>query len=151
MISESIDIPRERLDDRIANGPPHLRPILLAVRDHGVGLAVVPQCRDTFELPTARPHVVIIGDDLHEALGPTAFDRLSLKRVVRRAGAAIVVSSSPEFLPYATAAGIALLGRDVVLVETLPAFELEWIHYIERYRPGILRLISTPYPEGRPQ
>ena len=121
----NLDVPRDRLE--------HLRPILLAMRDHGVAFAIVPQGKITFELP--RPDsICVIGDDLIEAKGPAAFDRLSLQRAVRRAEAAVIVSSEAHVLPYATAAALAVgLGSNVILVETLPTRELEWTAFIERY------------------
>jgi hypothetical protein len=149
MSALSFDVPKGRLTDGIENGSDYLRPLLLAVRDHGCAFAIVPQGRQVFEIPFDRPTMVLIGDDFEQALGPSGFHRASLKRTIRRINAAVIVSSAAHVVPYATAAAHAVgFGRHVVIVETLLKFEQAWISFVERYHPeGISTLVSTVRPD----
>jgi hypothetical protein len=65
--------PRSRLTAAIDHGPAHLRPIMRAVRDGGVAFCIVPQGGESFDLPTNRPNVLLICDDMFESCGPKPF------------------------------------------------------------------------------
>jgi hypothetical protein len=132
----------------VKHGPPHYQPIALAIR-HGAGLAQVMQHEGSFRVPLDKPTMLIIGDDLHLALGPKAFNTGSLRRFVQRAGHAIVVSSWPDPRAYAAAAySAAVLREHAVLVETLPEFEQAWIDAITGINPKINMTIFAVKPEG---
>ena len=122
---------------------------------HGITFAIITQDKITSELPHGpRTSICIISNNLIKAEGAGgAFDQLYFCGArVRRAETAVIVSSEAHVLPYATAAALAVgLGSNVILVETLPTRELEWTAFIERYRPGIIRMMTTVKPEGRPQ
>jgi hypothetical protein len=60
--------PRDRLTYAAENGQPHLRYIITTVRDHGVSLCLVPQGKSPFEPMHDRPAIVLIGNDMLEAV-----------------------------------------------------------------------------------
>lgn len=145
----NLSVPRERFTNAIEHGPEHFRPIMEAARDHGVGVCVVPQSIERFDLPRKLPNIVIVGDDMHEAKGPDAFHRKSLVRFIKRASGAVIVSSAPVTAAYAAAASNAALFRqDIVIVETRLEFEPVWKTFIETHHPGIALLLCTVEPQG---
>jgi len=121
------DISRARIDRYLATAPAHLRPILLAVRDQGCAWANIPQKAGRFEVPTGRPLISIIGDDLHVAMGPAGFHRKSVRRLLAASRFISIVAAEPQVLAYATPAlGAAGLGVNGTIIETRPEFELQW-------------------------
>ncbi|WP_210253187.1 hypothetical protein, partial [Beijerinckia sp. L45] len=125
----------------------HLVPIYTAVRDHGCASATVAHDSGPFRLPLDRPTITLIGDDTDTALGPTGFHRPSLRRFLKQCRSAVVVSSCAHLKPYATAATNAVLLRQhVVLVETRPQFEQEWITFIHAAQRRIAMFVSTIEP-----
>lgn len=145
----NLSVPRERFTHAIEHGPEHFRPIMEAARDHGVGVCVVPQGIERFDLPRKIPNIVIVGDDMHEAKGPDAFHRKSLVRFIKRASGAVIVSSAPVTAAYAAAAtNAALFRQDILIVETRLQFEPDWKDFIETHHPGIALLLCTVKPQG---
>lgn len=145
----NMSVPRERFTHLIEHGPEHFRPIMEAARDHGVGVCVVPQGIERFDLPRNLPNIVIVGDDMHEAKGPDAFHRKSLIRFIKRASGAVIVSCAPLTAAYAVAANNAALFRqDALIVETRLQFEPAWKDFIETHHPGIALLLCTVEPQG---
>jgi hypothetical protein len=145
----NISAPRSRLTWAIDNSPAHLRPIMIAVRDCGVSLCLVPQGKLRFDPPSNRPAIVLIGDDMHDAKGPNGFHRRSLVRFARRCSGAVIVACSPLVEAYASAAATAAgLRLNVLLVETRPQFEADWKAAIEAANPDIAFIIATVKPEG---
>lgn len=145
----NLSVPHERFTRAIERGPEHLRPIMEAARDHGVGICVVPQGAERFNPPRKRPNIVIVGDDMHEAKGPDAFHRKSLVRFIKRASGAVIVSCAPLPAAYAAAATNAALHRqDILIVETRLQFEPAWKTFVETYHPGIALLLCTVEPQG---
>ncbi len=136
--------PRERLDYAIEHGR-HLAPLYEAVRDFGCALVVVPQGLEPFELLTAdMPCIIVLGDDLVEALGPAAFDAKSLRRALKgvRLAAIVGCGPSPEF--YESAARHAvLLRKNVVIVETQPEHEIAWVNLIRSIAPDTAFLLGS--------
>lgn len=61
---------RDALDHALSRAPAHLRPAFLAVRDHGCGFVLAAQGSAPFRVPKDRPAIVVVGDDLAEALSP---------------------------------------------------------------------------------
>lgn len=143
-------VDKARLSYAIDHGPPHMRPIMTVVRDCGVVLGLVSQGRERFELPQRdRPAILLIGDDVHVAVGPSGFHRKSIKLFAKRCHSAVIVSCAPLVEAYATAAlECAALQHDVILVETRIEHETAWKEFIEAARPGIGFLIATLKPEG---
>ena len=127
----------------------HLRPIMTAVRDHGCQFCIVLQNIGRFSPPTARPTILLIGDDLDAALGPNAFHQKSLKRYIRRCRSAVIVSCEPLDDVYFAAATIAIAARrDVLIVETRLEYEEAWRSLIQTVAPDISMLIATVKPQG---
>jgi hypothetical protein len=125
---------------------PHLVPILEAVRDHKVGLMFVGQSGEAFRLPVdqKRSAITIIGDDLHEALGPAGFHMPSVRRIIRASHTFAVVSCAalePVYDAMAFAASTA--RRNALLIETQPKFEGEWVELIRKLAPARPLTIAT--------
>ena len=145
----NVSVPRERFTHAIEHGPEHLRPIMGAARDHGVGVCVMPQGAERFNPPRKRPNIVIVGDDMHEAKGPDTFHRKLLVRFIKRASGAVIVSCAPLPAAYAAAAtNAALFRQDIMIVETRLQFEPSWKTFIETHHPGIALLLCTVEPQG---
>lgn len=140
---------RERLTHAIERGAEHYRPIWMAVRDFGCAYALIAQKAGAFDVTGPMPTILVIGDDLDEALGPSAFHRKSLKRYIRTCEAAIIVSCEPVLTAYAAAATIPVLKRrNVILVETLPRYEADWVALLNGIKPDVVRLIATVRPDS---
>ncbi len=136
--------PRERLDYAIEHGR-YLSPLYQAVRDFGCALVIVTQGLEPFDLVTAgMPVILVLGDDLDEALGPAAFDAKSLRRLLKGVRLAAVVACEPLPEIYASAARHAvLLRKDVVLVETQPEQEIAWVNLIKSIEPDTAFLLGS--------
>ena len=142
----NVSVPRERFTHAIEHGPEHLRPIMGAAQDHGVGVCVVPQGAERFNPPRKRPNIVIVGDDMSEAKRPAAFHR---KWFIKRASGAVIVSCAPLPAAYAAAAtNAALFRQDIMIVETRLQFEPSWKTFIETHHPGIALLLCSVEPQG---
>ncbi len=102
-------------------------------------------CAGPFDAaPGDRPAIVIIGDDLDEALGPSAFDERSLRRLLRGVRLAAVVACKPLPQIYAAAARHAvLLRQNVVIVETRPEHEITWFNLIKSIAPDAAFLLGS--------
>ncbi len=137
-------VPRERLDFAVEHGR-HLAPLYEAARDFGCLLAMVPQGARRFDPPGAdRPVIAVIGDDLDQALGPSAFDEKSLRRLLRGVRLAAVIGCEPLPQIYAEAARHAvLLRKNVVIVETRAEFEIAWVNLIKSVAPDAAFLLGS--------
>jgi hypothetical protein len=139
-------ISRANLDRKMDEAEPHLVPILEAVRDHKVGLMFVRQSGEAFRLPVDRKRsaMTIIGDDLHEALGPAGFHMPSVRRIIRASHTFAVISCAalePVYDAMAFAASTA--RRNALLIETQPELEVEWVELIRKLAPGSPLTIAT--------
>jgi hypothetical protein len=142
-------VPRDRLTYAAENGQSHLRPIILAVRDHGVSLCLVPQGKMPFEPMHDRPAIVLIGDDMFEAKGPNAFHRRSLDRFVKHCRAASIVSCEPLPAAYGYVATVAAhMRQNVILIETRPEHEADWKAALDAANRDLSFLIATVQPIG---
>ena len=137
-------VPRPRLDCAVEHGK-HLAPLYEAARDHGCIVGLVAQGAGSFDPPPAdRPAIIIIGDDLDQALGPAAFHEQSLHRVLRGVRLAAVVACEPLPEIYASAARHAvLLRKNVVIVETRPEQEIAWVNLIRSIAPDAAFLLGS--------
>ncbi len=137
-------VPRSRLDFAVEHGR-HLAPLYEAARDFGCLLAMVPQGAGPFDAPPAgRPAIVIIGDDLDQALGPSAFHAKSLRRLLRGVRLAAVVACEPLPEIYAEAARHAVvLRKNVVIVETRPEHEIAWFNLIKSIAPDAALVLGS--------
>jgi hypothetical protein len=143
-------VPRERITLAMErSGAAHLRPVMIAVRDYGCGLCVVPHGGERFAPPTNKPTILIIGDDLTDCLGPNGFHQKSLRRYIKRCRSAAIVSCEPLVAAYAAATAAAVvLRRDVLIVETRLEQEENWRAFITQISPDIPVLVATVRPEG---
>lgn len=135
----SAAVTRASLDRAMQHVAPHLRSLLVAVRDHGLGFMFVPQAADPFRIPkrSSRPAIVLIGDDFDVARGPDAFHMPSIRRIIRSCDSFAVVSSEPAVELYATmAAAASLTRRSSMIIETRPEQEIQWVHLIRKLAPG---------------
>jgi hypothetical protein len=134
----NMSVPRNRLTSAIDNGPSYLRPIMLAVRDAGVLMCVVPQGNEPFDTPEDKPTILILGDDMIEALGPPAFHRPSLNRFVKRCHGAVLVACEPLPLAYGAAATTAAgLCVNIAIIETRPNQEAAWKTALDAINPDL--------------
>lgn len=126
------------LNAALEAAPPHLRPVIQAVRDCRVGMLFVPQGPEPFRLPKepARPAIVIIGDDFDRADGPDGFHLPSIRRAIRDACSFAVVSCAPPPEVYASIALTAAVTRkNTMLIETRPEKEIPWLALIQKLAP----------------
>jgi hypothetical protein len=140
---------RAGLTAALTCAPPHLHPIIEAVRDGHVGMMFVGQAADPFRLPNepGRPAIVIIGDDFDRAVGPSGFHLPSIRRAIRACTAFAVISCEPLPHVYGVSAITATLSRrNVMLIETRPEQELAWLELIQKLAPG--RPITLATVEG---
>jgi hypothetical protein len=138
------ELPSKQIDEAIRRAK-HLRPLLVAVRDHGCSLLVVTQHSGAFAPPPqyARRLITLLGDDLTQALGPSAFDRASVESALRAAEGVCIVACAPILEPYAGAAALAVMGANSVLIETRPEHEISWVQFVQEAQPGIRTMLAT--------
>jgi hypothetical protein len=138
-----------RRDAAIDALPPHLAAIMAAVRDHDIGYGIVLPNASRFRLPEGRPTILAIGNDLARAHGPDAWHLPSLRRFARRCRLALIIAAAPVPELYATAAHEAAIHRrEVILVETRPRYEADWLACIQRAGPHLAVTLSTTPAEG---
>jgi len=138
------DIPRARIDRYLQTAPAHLKPIMLAVRDHGCAWVTVHQKVGRFELPKGKPLISIIGDDLHVAMGPAGFHRKSVRRLLAASKFISIVAGEPKVLAYATPAlGAIGMGVNGTIIETRPEFEMQWIGLAQAEAPKAQLIIVS--------
>ena len=138
-------VPPDRLSRSAEQAAPHLRAIWAATAAGAIGFGHVVQHTGAFRFPCSRPVVLIVGDDFDLSYGPAAFHRKSLRRFLRTAGAAVIVSGAPDPMPYGAAlAGAILTGRNAIIIESREAHEPAWIALVNEAQPGLPLLISTP-------
>lgn len=137
-------VPRANLTAAMQQGAQHLRPILEAVRDHGVAFMAIPQSRKPFGHIENRPVIAIIGDDTDIALGPSHFHAASLQRLIKSARAVSVISSDTNAPAYGMAPAAALvMGATVLLIETRIEQEDAWLECVRAAAPTMPILLCT--------
>ena len=87
----AVTLSREQIDAHLASPlftpASHFRPVYEAVRDSGLAYAMVLSGHRQYRRPKklrGQPLLLIVGDDLDVAQGPTAFNEKILKWVPRR-------------------------------------------------------------------
>jgi len=137
---------RATLDRAIQDAAPHLVPLLQAVRDRHVGMLFVPQGSEPFRMPARpeNPAIIIIGDDLNCALGPSGFHRASVRRAVRSSHCFAVISGAPRADVYRAIATTAEATRQsALIVETRLEQEFQWVSLITKLAPRRPLILST--------
>jgi hypothetical protein len=143
-------VPRERLTSVIDSGlGAHLRPIWIAVRDADIACCIVPQGHEPFDPPENKPTVLILGDDMMEALGPPAFHRPSLRRFIKRCHGAVLVACEPLPVAYGAAAATAAgLRVNIAIIETRPNQEAAWKTALDAINPDLAYIHCKVRSEG---
>lgn len=139
---------RARIDQALSFSPPHMRPILLAVRDLGAGWATIPQHSGRFDLPPGKPTICVIGDDMNEALGPAGFHRKSIRRVIAASRVVAIVACEPLLFAYTAAASAVGLGMNSTIIETRPEFEMQWLALVKAENPNASVIIGSVKERG---
>ena len=138
-------VPPDRLARSAEQAAPHLRAIWAATAAGTIGFGHVIQHSGAFRFTLRRPVVLIVGDDFDLSFEPAAFHRKSLRRFLRDAGAAVIVSGAPDPMPYGAAlAGAILTGKYAIIIESREAHEPAWIALVKEAQPGLPLLVSTP-------
>lgn len=140
---------RSDLTRAIEGAAAHLRPLLIACRDHGCAFCVIGQDAGAFDIPPGKPTMCVLGDDMHTAKGPSAFHLPSLRRYLRTCAGGTIVTSGPEPDVYsaATYAPIAL-RKSVIIVETRLEVEQAWLDFFAEALPQLPLFLSTVKPMG---
>ena len=146
MLFEPSPTINSRIEERFVDMQPHLRPLWAAVMK-GCTFAIVAQGDGVFRIPTKRPALVVVGDDLASARGPAAFNRQSLRRYLSRCSAVCIVSSAAVPDAYAAMAAEAVdRRRDAAIIETQPRHEGEWLALVQQSAPLAKVLLCRPLP-----
>jgi hypothetical protein len=112
----------------------YLYPLLDATAHFACSFLIAPQGCEPFDLPR-EPWIIVIGDDLHFAWGPKAFDAKLLDAAIKSADQFVIISSGPEPYPYRVAATVAVRDRrNALLIETRPQQQEAWRSRIEEIR-----------------
>lgn len=152
----TVEIPLLKVPDHVLaacqQGGRHLTPVMQAVRYYGVSMVFVPQgIKDYHEaLPAvlAEPFIALIGDDMHQALGAKAFGKKMLARLIREADCAAIIASEAVYDVYDQISQQAAIGRrNVLIIETLPKRELEWLTLLRSVAPKLPITLCTVKPE----
>jgi hypothetical protein len=150
---ESITATKGHLRSVRERTPAHLIPIVDAVLGYGCAHVLVTQGKNgkIGPLPSDKPIITVIGDDLYTSLGPNGFHP-SIRKLFRAAEAAVIVACAPEQKFYAIAATVAVLEhRNAVIVECRTERELEWHAFAKRHLRTNRIVLCAVRPEGRPQ
>jgi hypothetical protein len=140
------DAPREMIQMAMERTP-HLAEPLKAVLDHGCRFVVVSQGPRGFRVHDGPPAIVILGDDLNEALGPGGFNAKAVNRYLASCGGVVIVACEAMPCLYEAAAGYAVDKQEnVAIIETQPHRIDEWVLVAEAARPGIRMLIGDVRP-----
>jgi hypothetical protein len=125
----------------------HLYPLLDATARFACSFLIAPQGCAPFDLPR-EPWIIILGDDLHFAWGPKAFDATLLDAAIKSAGQFVIISSGPEPYPYRVAATVAVRDRrNALLIETLPHQQEAWRLRIQAIRGADAPIVMcVPHP-----
>lgn len=95
---------RDALDHALTRAPEHFACRLRPTRDEGCAFVFVSQGRKRFDVPSDRPAILLIGDNLNAALGPGGFEPDSLRTALARCHAAAIVVCEPLAKVYQAAA-----------------------------------------------
>ena len=125
----------------------YLYPLLDATAHFACSFLIAPQGCEPFDLPR-EPWIIILGDHLHFAWGPKAFDAKLLDAMIKSAGQFVIISSGPEPLAYRVAATVAVRDRlNALLIETRPHQQEAWRSRIEEIRGADAPiLLCVPHP-----
>ena len=136
---------RVALDRALERAPAHIVPAILAVRDHGCAYVIAAQSPRAFTIPTGKPAIVVIGDDMRTSLGPPGFSLKSLRRFLPTCRVAAIMSGAPVALAYERAVRAAVERRvNVAVIETQIPHEEEWADFIQAVAPDAEMHLASP-------
>jgi len=110
--------------------------LLVVWRGHRIALPLI--------LASSRPWIAIIADDNGTAYGPSAFDRDGLRRLAGLARGLVVYSGAAAVQHYALFAATAVLGANVLVVETQLERHAEWSAFLRPEAPHAAYLDILP-------
>lgn len=138
---------RQVLMERMkAAGQKHVVPLIEALAS-GAALCTMTTARPfpSVRKLRGRGAVVVVGDDVTIARGPSAFHLSSLRKIAKHASAWAVVSASPPVELYAASAALAKAGAITLLIETQPEHEVTWTEWLTKHgRRSAGKLLVTP-------
>jgi hypothetical protein len=140
----------QTIDELRAIGGVHLLPIMIAVRDYGIAFAQILQDGGPVSFSFDKPTIILLGDDLEEAKGPSAFHDESVRAVLGNVSRVIIVACDAQPRFYALAATRAAMDRQhVLIIETRPQHEGDWCALIQNIGTGLpIVLCSIPTPSA---
>jgi hypothetical protein len=131
--------------------PAHLKGIFRAVRDHKISFMTFPQNGpkvDLEKLISVKAFVAIIGDDMDCSLGPDHFDPAVIRKLLEKAAGIAIISSALVENVYALFAEFAGIRREgMVIIETRPEHEMQWIERVSKMTPKTFLIVTTPPPK----
>jgi hypothetical protein len=108
-----------------------------AASDFALGLMIVLQSQEPFDLPSGSPFIAVVGDDLFRSIGPGGFEEDSIRKLLAAAGYIGIITCDPVLRVYAEAATIAAKQRkNAVIIETLPAHGRDWCQLARAINPN---------------
>jgi hypothetical protein len=149
----TINIDQADLGSIIASDltPKHLKGIFEAARDYQIGFMHFPrnhQKVDLERLNAAKAFVAIVGDDTDCSMGPDHFDAVFVRMLLEKAFGIAVISSAVIEDIYTLFAEVAgLCRKSMVIIETRPEHEMQWIARVNEIAPNTHLVVSTPKPE----
>lgn len=129
--------------------------LLRAVRDSDCDYMLVTQQAGRFFFPRQRaaPRMLVMGDDygLGGSRGPAAFDAQSIRIFLPRCAMVVLISGAPDRALYEMAASVAAhQRRNVLVIETRPPHDQDWMRFIGEVAPHVQVLSDVP-PSERDQ
>jgi hypothetical protein len=91
-----------------------------------------------------RPWIAIVGDDDEISHGPRAYDRNGLRRLAALAKGIAVYSGAAEARFYGLFAATAVLGANVLVIETQLTHHAEWSAFLREAAPNATFLHILP-------
>jgi hypothetical protein len=131
-----------------AHAAGNLRPLFVAMRDHGLGILMIDH-RGGFEMlhrGDLTGTIALVGDDLPGGgtAGPIGFNQEMIARLLNSESAAVFVySAAANAGHYQSFAAMALAGGIVTIIETQPDREEAWLRFISRVSPGTAAFVVT--------
>ena len=139
---------REVLTEQLRISRPHLHSIMRAIRDEGCAHIMVAQHAVPFPIPLdGPPTIAVIGDDMDTSLGPYAFHRKSLRRLVKAAHCAVIMVGLSVDAYHQAASWAVLKRQHVVIVETRSAHEMIWVNYLRDLNPNLAVMVVMDQSE----
>jgi hypothetical protein len=103
-----------------------------------LGLMLVFQSQDPFDLHSSDPFIAVVGDDLFCSLGPDGFDEDSIRTLLASASYIGIITCDPIVSVYAEAATIAAKHRkNAVVIETNSDHGRTWCQLARAINPNV--------------